>query len=55
MTVGDVKELFKSQLLEDHNELLLAVPEGDDERFETIDAQIEDYHAGRKVVFRLRT
>jgi hypothetical protein len=53
MTVGDLKELLKSNLLEDRNQLFFAFPSGDDEEFKGLtDCQIEMHASGRVIVFR---
>jgi len=53
MTVGDLKELLKSNLLEDRNEIKFAFPRDDDEHYaDMTDGQIEMRPSGRAIVFR---
>lgn len=53
MTVGDLKELLKSNLLEDRNAIKFAFPKGDDEDYADLtDCQIEMHPGGRAIVFR---
>lgn len=53
MTVGDLKELLKSNLLEDRHTLAFAFAKGDDEDYKPLtDCQIEMGAAGRVLVFR---
>lgn len=55
MTVGDIKELLTSNLLEDRNAIKFAFPKGDDEEYvDLTDCQIEMHASGRAIVFRSR-